>query len=215
MNLKTPFFLILLASITAVCEARTFKVLDTATDLPIAEVEAYIVARGILPGIGHPTEITLSEWHRKSDKNGEFSISSIWADRAKISSLHKRGYGEISSVKEYLYRKSEKANPDIYFLTPSVDLNSEYIKYLAYISAEAVLNNKGLAGLPPIMNVAIMYEQAKGRAKTNKELEALHEFCQFSSKMKSEAAEGWPNMGIRPEPKKSGLALIEDCKTPH
>ncbi|MEQ1853636.1 MAG: hypothetical protein ABMA01_18825, partial [Chthoniobacteraceae bacterium] len=87
-----------------------------------------------------------------------------------------------------------------------------YIRYLAYVTAQAVEGNKGLAGLPPIMNVAMVYGQAKDKAKTGKEIEVLGEFCKFAPAMKAQADAGWPDIGIRPETKKSGQDLIDDCK---
>lgn len=196
------------------CNARTFKVLDTATDLPIPGVEARFVFRSILPGIGigHPMEITLREWHLKSDQNGEFSISPPFADRAIMMSLSKRGYGHIDTVKEYRQRRLPKAGPEIYFLTPTSDQTLEYIKYLAYITAEAVEKHDSSAGLDKIMNIAMVYGQAKGKAKTGREIEVLREFCRFASAMKAQADAGWPDMGIRPETRKSGQELLDDCK---
>jgi hypothetical protein len=203
----------LLMTGSTACDARTFRVLDTRTDLPIAGAKAHVTARGILPGIGHPKEITLREWHLTSDQNGEFSISSPFASRATVSSLWKEGYGHVDTVKGYRLLRSTMAVVDVYFLTPTADRTLEYVKYLAYIASEAVEQNKGLAGLPPIMNVANTYEQAKGKAKTDREIDALREFCKFSSAMKAQADAGWPNMGIRPATRKSGQELIDDCGT--
>ena len=203
----------LLMAVLPVCNARTFKVLDTATDLPIPDVEAHFVFRGILPGIGHPMEITLREWHLKSDRNGEFSLSPPFADRAFMRSLWKRGYGHIDTVKEYRQRRLPKADPEVCFLTPTADQAMEYIRFLAYITTQAVEENKGLAGFPPIMNVAMLYGQAKGKAKTDRDREALREFCKFASAMKAQADAGWPDMGIQTQTMESGQELLEDCRT--
>jgi len=203
----------LLMAVLPECDARTFKVLDTATDLPIPGSEAHFVFRGILPGIGHPMDITLREWHLKSDQNGEFSISPPFADRAFMRSLWKEGYGHIDTVKEYRLRRSPKADPEIYFLTPTADKTKEYIQYLAYLTTEAVEQNKSLASFPPIMNVAMLYGQAKGKAKTEREINAVREFCKFASAMQAQADAGWPDMGIRSETRKSGQELLDDCKT--
>ena len=202
----------LLMTVLPACHARTFKVLDSATDLPLPGVEAHFVFRGILPGIGHPMEITLREWHRKSDQTGEFSLSPPFADRAFMRSLWKNGYGHVDTVKEYRLRQLPKADPEIYFLTPTSDQTMEYIKFLAYITAQAVEQNKGLAGLPPIMNVAMLYGQAKGKAKTDREIEVLRDFCKFASAMKAQADAGWPDIGIRPETRTAGQELLDDCK---
>jgi hypothetical protein len=203
----------LLMTVLPACNARTFKVLDSATDLPLPGVEAHFVFRGILPGIGHPMEITLREWHRKSDQNGEFSISPPFADRAFMRALWKEGYGHTDTVKEYRLRQSPRADPEIYFLTPTANQTMEYIRYLAYLTTEAVEQNKGLAGLPPIINVAMQYGQAKGKAKTDREIEVLREFCKFSSAMKAQADAGWPDMGNQPETRKAAQELLDDCKT--
>lgn len=161
------------------CNARTFKVLDAVTDLPIPGVEAQFIYRGILPGIGHPMEITLREWYVKSDQNGEFSISPPFADRATMRILRKEGYGHIDTVKEVRQRRSPKADPQIYFLTPTADQTRETIQYLAYITTEAVEQSKSQAGLPPFMNVAMLYGQAKGKAKTDREIDALRNSVNF------------------------------------
>ncbi len=203
----------LLMTVLPECDARAFKVLDTATDLPIPGAEAHFVYRGILPGIGHPMEITLREWHLKSDQNGKFSVTPPFADRAFMRSLWKEGYGHIDTVKEYRQRRLPKSDPEICFLTPTADQTKETIQFLAHITTEAVEQNKGLAGLPPIMNVAMLYGQAKGKAKSGREIEVLREFCKFTSAMQIQADAGWPDMGILPETRKAGQDLLDDCKT--
>ena len=206
------FLLICLLSVTSLpCAARTFKVLDTATDLPLADVEVHIAARGTLPSIGHPMEITLREWHLKSDEIGEVTISPPWADRAQVVSLVKRGYTTISSAKEYRMRRAGPAYRDVHYLVPVADMWVEYIRYLFYISAEAMETKVRLAGLPLLMSVAVNYDLAKSKAKTVPERAALRGFCRFADDMKVQATAGWPDMGTRPEFRQAGQMLIDDC----
>lgn len=203
--------LLLIAGATA-CDARTFKVVDSGTDLPIAGADAIVVAYGMLPGIGHPIEFKLREWNVVSDQNGEFSISPPFADHAWVLSFGKRGYGWTDTVKEYRYRRTPGANPDVLFLTRSEDKTFEYIRYLAYLAAEAVESGQGLAGLRPIANVATLYGQAKGTARTPREFGLLKEFCRFSELMQAQAATGWPDIAGPPDVRKAGHELIDDCR---
>jgi hypothetical protein len=202
--------LLLIAGASA-CDARTFKVVDSVTDLPIAGADAIVVAYGKLPGIGHPIEFKLREWNAVSDQNGEFSISPPYADRAWVFSFGKRGYGWIDTVKEYRHHRTPGANPDVLFLTRSEDKTFEYIRYLAYLAAEAVDSGQGLAGMRPVANVATLYGQAKGKARTARELGLLREFCRFSGLMQAQAAAGWPDIAGPPDVRKAGQELIDDC----
>ena len=203
----------LLAAMPLPGVARTFQVLDTATDLPLEGVEISLVARGTLPGVGHPIEITLRRWDLTTDRDGKITISPPWAERAHVESMAKRGYGSVSSAKEYRMQRSGPAFRDIRYLTPLADINVEYIAYLFHIGAEAMEKKEGLAGLPPIMNIAVLYDQAKARGTGERERAVLRAFCRFAGDMKVQGASGWPDMGTRPEPRQSGQALIDDCES--
>jgi hypothetical protein len=200
------------ASVTA-CYARTFKVIDAATDLPITGADAVVVAYGKLPGIGHPIEFKLREWNVVSDQNGEFSISPPYADRAWVFSFGKRGYGWIDTVKEYRYRHTPGANPDVLFLIRIEDKTFEYIRYLAYLATEAVDSGPRPGASRPALTVATLYGQAKAKARTPRELGLLKEFCRFSELMLAQAAAGWPDIAGPPDVRKAGQDLIDDCRT--
>jgi len=205
----------LLLFMPTLCGARTFKILDTTTGKPVLGAVAHLIARGTFPiGLGHPGEFTLAEWDLKSDENGEINLSSIWADRAWVFSLSAPGYGKTDTVQEYTYRRSEKPNNDVLFLTPRADLAYENVRYLFHISALAVETNQGLAGMRPMFTLAVLYPQAKRSAKRPRELEALRQFCRFAPDMAAQKAAGWPDMGTLPEIKAAGQALIDDCAVP-
>ena len=160
-------WLLLLAAVSVDCGARTFKVFDTSTDLPIVGAEAELIARGNVLGITH-AEVTLREWHVKTDANGEFSISPPFAERAFLLSLWKRGYARTSSVKEYKLRHSGNANQDVYYLTPAAEANAEYVRYLFYVAAEAMDTGKGLAGGPAIVGAphSLQASEEQGEDRT-------------------------------------------------
>jgi len=198
--------------IASPCIGRTFKVLNTTTGKPVSGAQVHLIARGKFPvGLGHPGEFTLAEWNLRSDENGEIDLSSVWADRAWVFSLSKPGYGRTDTVQEYTYRRSDKANRDVLFLTPRADLAYENVRYLFHISALAMDANQGLAGMPPLFTIAVLYPQAKRSARAGRELEALRQFCRFAPAMAAQRAAGWPDMGTLPEIRTSAQALIDDC----
>lgn len=211
----------MLIATSAACDARTFKVLDTATDLPIAGVEAHIVIRGKLPGIGHPIETTLGEWNLKSDEKGEFSIHSPWSDDAFVH-LSKNGFVNIQTVKTYrLAKSSTGANKNILYMTRQADEVVESIKYLVEQSSDALKEYSEFIKTYPrsstqlntaLIAVAVNYGEFKSKARAEREKLALKEFCQFSPAMRGQRDAGWPNMGTLGSLRKDAEALIQDCE---
>lgn len=199
---------IALALTASVCEARTFKVIDAATDLPVAGVEVELESHILLPGIGHPTELTVRSWRLTSDERGEFTIYGPFADRAFVSSLRKQGYARAPTAKEQRFRRSPQNDPNLVFLTPKGDVTIEYIRYLAYEAARSSQD----PGFSPL-SVAANYEIARRNVSGPREMAALRDFCVLAPLMKSEADAGWRHMGTLASMRKAALDLLQDCQS--
>jgi hypothetical protein len=194
------------------CTARTFVVVDTTTGKPIAGANVRLIARERAPiGMGHAGEFTIGEWERTSDENGEISLSSAGADRAWVTQIEKPCYGRTETVHEYKFRRSDKANPDVLFLTPSSDLAFEKIRFGYFTAAHAVDNNERIAGSAAIAGIATSYAHSRLVAKTVRELEALRQFCRFAPAMAAQRKAGWPDVGPLPELRSVAQTLIDDC----
>ena len=210
-----------LIATSGACDARTFKVLDTATDLPIVGVDAHIVIRGTLPGIGHPMETTLGEWNLKSDEKGEFSIQSPWSDEAFVE-LSKNGFVNIQTVKTYrLAKSSAGASKNILYMTRQADEVMESIKHLVERSSDGLKEYAEFIKTYPrssaqmntaLIAVAVNYGESKSKARAERERFVLKEFCQFAPAMRNQRDAGWPNMGTLGSLRKDAEALIHDCE---
>ncbi|HJV96294.1 MAG TPA: hypothetical protein VJ608_09670, partial [Albitalea sp.] len=194
------------------CVARTFKFVDTTTGKPIVGVNAHLIATGTVPvGIGHSGQFTLAEWDRTSDESGEIRLSSMWADRAWLTWFEKPGYGHTDTVHEYTYRRSENADRDVTFMTPSADLALERLQFAYFQSARAVDNHETIMGASAIGGIAMFYAGVRGIAKSPRELNALRQFCRFAPAMVAQREAGWPDISRLPEIRSAAQALIDDC----
>lgn len=211
-----------LIATSAACDARTFKVLDSATDMPIPGVHVSASAHQTLPiGIGHPAEVTLGEWSLTTDKNGEFTILSPWASGALIR-LSKDGYVSIQTVKTYrLAKSSTGASKNILYMTRQADEVVESIKYLVEQSSDGLKEYAEFIKTYPrssaqmntaLIAVAVNYGESKSKVRSERERLALKEFCQFAPAIRDQRDAGWPNMGTLGSLRTDAEALIHDCE---
>ena len=201
-----------LALLAGLCDARTFTVIDTTTGEPLAGAEVHLVARGTLPGIGHPAEFTAGEWFIQTNAKGEAGLSSWLANRAVVSSLTRPGYAHTDTVREHDHRRSPGAPRDVLFLTPRADVAYEAVRYRYHVSAIAVETNRGPAGMRPLQTVALLYGEARRDATGAREREVLRQFCRFAPALAEQAAAGWPEIGQLPDLRQRAQSLIDDCR---
>ena len=209
---------VVLFVLTVPCSAsdvHTYRVLDTATDLPIPDVVVRISSNGTPPKIGDPNTISLGGQRLKSDKNGEFILSSTKVNPVDVK-LRKKGYSRKPNVKEYRLRKtSPDANPIIFYLTPEADLLLEYVKFLVASSIDALEHNKKHPQelRYSLIDIVTNYGKVKSQVEQQREKLALKGFCQIVPTMKLYIdAEWWSEARYLQVLKNDAQTLIDDCK---
>src|SRR5262249_41484482 len=178
---------------SSACSTRTYRVIDTTTDEPIAGANAHITITKTLGfGIGHPASATVAEWYLVSDKDGYVSISHTSAQDASVD-LSKEGYTRIQTAKEFRHRNTRRdGEPVLLYFTRNSELTVEQLRFfIEYGLNQVEQKRKYPAADNPYVGIAKHYSYAKSIAKSGKEKEVLRGFCQFASGTKSQTAEEW------------------------
>lgn len=192
---------------------RTIKVLSTRDDGPASGVD--VVIRAVIFPLGqNGPEYVLDELQLTTDEHGEVHVDPPLFSTLHVMPQSNMEYGSASdTVRHYEMVQAHYYDSNLYYMTPSVDMNYEAIRY-HYRFASDLMDGKTVVGggaLNPIVTVVGGYELSRRVAKTQRELEAMKSFCRFSSAIKAEAEAGWPNIGPSEEHRQQARMLIEYC----
>ena len=97
------------------------------------------------------------------------------------------------------------------YLTPTVDINYEYIRYLYRTAANALADRERYYATSPGSYTGYAYRLAREHANTDRERRVVLAFCRQADAMKAEAAAGWPTTGTNESGRADVRALIDDC----